>query len=179
MPRLATSRRNPGPKRSRQASKTVLPKNFKVRYGSDRLIDIRSELTKLKRDDFPNAGAVLLRVFLELAALDFLERTGDLTRLTTSLRNQNKLPRRGVPTMRDLAKQLTKTARKRLRKADANRVEKALRYDPAAPFSLSDLHAFVHQIEDLPSGQDIQQFWTRTEALFRMMLEDPLPNGDE
>ena len=41
-------------------SKTVLPRDFKVRFGKDRLIDIRRELAKLKREESPNAGAVLL-----------------------------------------------------------------------------------------------------------------------
>jgi hypothetical protein len=47
-------------------------------------------------------------------------------------------------------------------------------YDAAAPFTLSELHAFVHQAGDLPSARDIQQFWVRTEPLFRLMLEEPL-----
>jgi hypothetical protein len=44
-------------------------------------------------------------------------------------------------------------------------------YDPAAPFTITDFHAFVHSSE-LPSARDILQFWQRTEPLFRMMLED-------
>ncbi len=66
------------PKKSKQLSKTVLPRDFKVRFGNDRLSDIRLELIKLKREEFPNAGAVLLRVFFELAVLDYLGRTGEL-----------------------------------------------------------------------------------------------------
>lgn len=74
-------------KRSKGLSKAVLPRDFKVRFGSARLIDIRRELVKLNRDDFPNAGAVLLRVFFELAALDYLEThwraSGDCQRART------------------------------------------------------------------------------------------------
>ena len=47
-----------------QISKTVLPRDFKLLYGNDRLRDIRRELGKLNREQFPNAGAVLLRVSL-------------------------------------------------------------------------------------------------------------------
>lgn len=42
---------------------TILPKSLKVSFGNERLIDIRKELVGMKRADFPNAGAVLLRVF--------------------------------------------------------------------------------------------------------------------
>ncbi len=159
-------------RKPRQTSKTVLPKNFKVHYGSDRLVEIRDELTKLRRDEFPNAGAVLLRVFLEIAVLDYLERTGVLATLTEKLKSKGKL-RQGIPVLKDLRIEIIRIAKAKLPIADANRVEKALRVDPAAPFGLDDLHSFIHQAKDLPGERDILQFWTRTEPLFRMMLEQP------
>src|SRR3546814_21046784 len=70
---------------------TVLPKGLKVVFGNDRLIDIRSELTKLKRSEFPNAGAVLLRVFFELSIMQYLDRTGELTRITKNLKDKGKI----------------------------------------------------------------------------------------
>ena len=65
-------------KQNRRSSQTVIPKSFKVRFGHERLAAIRKELSSLNRDNFTNAGAVLLRVFLELAIKDYLERTGRL-----------------------------------------------------------------------------------------------------
>lgn len=161
------------PKKSKQICKTVLPKNFKVRFGSDRLIDIRRELTKLKRDDFPNAGAIVLRVFLELAVVDYLERIGELPNIIEKIEKRQhgrKLPF-GVPTMRQLVPTMKQIARRQLPDGDFRKVDKALHYDPSAPFTISDLHGFVHS-SDLPSERDIQQFWLRTESLFRMMLEE-------
>ena len=76
----------------------------------------------------------------------------------------------GTPTMRQLVPTVVKIAKENLAKADATKVEKAVRYDASAPFTLSELHGFVHQ-SDLPSARDIQQFWNRTEPLFRLMLE--------
>jgi len=159
-----------GVKKQTKVSKTVLPKNFKVRFGNDRLIDIRSELTKLKRDDYPNAGAVLLRVFFELSVIHYLERIGELGKIVQRLGGKGKLPH-DTPTMKQLASEITRIAKANLPRADAAKVEKAIRYDAAAPFTLSDLHAFVHQKSDLPGARDIWQFWLRTEPLFRMMLE--------
>jgi hypothetical protein len=63
-----------------------------------------------------------------------------------------------------------KIAKAKLARGEATKVEKAVRYDASAPFTLSELHGFVHH-SDLPSARDIQQFWNRTEPLFRLMLE--------
>jgi hypothetical protein len=161
----ATTRR-----RAKKISATVLPKNFHVRLGNDRLIDIRDELTKLDRERFPNAGAVLLRVFLELSIFYYLDRIGAMAPLISELKAKGKL-QFNTPQMKQLVPAIVKVAKANLPEAEAIRVEKALRYDPSAPFSLSELHAFVHQSGDLPGPREIQQFWMRTEPLFRLMLE--------
>jgi len=152
-------------KRTKPETKTVLPKDLHVRVRNDRLIDIRRELTILKRDAFPNAGAVLLRVFFELAATSYLERTGIMKRIVEKIGAQTRV------TMRHLVPALVEVAKARLTASEANKVEKALRYDQAAPFTLSDMHSFVHQTADLPGARDIWQFWLRTEPLFRLILE--------
>lgn len=164
----------PSPRRPQQETKTVLPRNLKIRFGNDRLLDIRRELTKLKRADFPNAGAVLLRVFFELSVINYLERSGELPEIIERIekKENRKLPF-GVPTMKQLVPEITRIARERLSASDAKKVEKAIRYDAAAPFTISELHGFVHS-PDLPSERDILQFWLRTEPLFRMMLEQEL-----
>lgn len=159
------------PKKSKTISDKVLPRDFKVRFGNDRLIDIRRELTKLKRKKYPNAGAVMLRVFFELAVADYLKRIGELPGIIQKIEKKEKrtLPF-GVPTMKQLVPEINRVAKKGLSVSEAKMVEKAIRYDRAAPFTISDLHGFVHSA-DLPSERDILQFWLRTEPLFRMMLE--------
>lgn len=162
------------PVRSKQTLKTVLPKDLKVRYGGERLADIRRELIKLKREDYPNAGAVLLRVFFELTVLDYLKRTGELDNIIKRLKEKHAL-RHDVPEMKQLVPEVVRIAKAQLTRSEANQVEKAIKYDAAAPFSISDLHSFVHQPSDLPGARDILQFWLRTEPLFRLMLEqDPV-----
>lgn len=172
---VASSPTNPEPEpqgeRSRSMSKTVLPRNLKVRFGNDRLLDIRNELGRLKREQFPNAGAVLLRVFFELAVVNYLDRIGELSKIVKKLEEKEgrKLPF-DTPTMKQLTPEIIRIAREKLDATEARIVEKALRYDNSAPFTISELHGFVHQ-PDLPSARDILQFWTRTEPLFRLMLE--------
>lgn len=155
----------------KRENKAVVPKNLKIRYGNDRLMDIGRELTKLRRDDFPNAGAVLLRVFFELAALHYLERVGELKQIIEKIeaKEKRKLPF-GVPTMKQFVPELLRIAKHQLSASQATLVEKAITYNASAPFTISDLHAFVHS-PDLPGPRDIHQFWLRTEPLFRMMLE--------
>lgn len=168
----ATTKPGAQTRRAKQLSKTVIPRDFKVRYGSNRLVDIRRELGKLKREDFPNASAVLLRVFFELSVLDFLERVGRLTPLVKRLeeKERRKLPF-GTPTLRQLVPEITKVADDKLRQREASRVKKAVKYDRQAPFTISELHGFVHS-DDLPSAREVQVFWERTEPLFRLMLEE-------
>lgn len=158
--------------KSKKVSKTVLPRDFKIRFGNDRLLDIRRELVRLKRDQYPNAGAVLLRVFFELSALHYLERIGELPDLIRRLEAQQNGRRLsfGAPSMKQITPELTRIAKAKLKPADAVKVEKAVKYDLSAPFSISELHGFVHG-GDLPSARDIFQFWSRTEPLFRLMLE--------
>jgi hypothetical protein len=155
---------------SKRISRTVLPSDFKVRIGSERLVDIRGELVKMRRDKNPNAGAVLLRVFFELAVFDYLGRTGALADITSRLRAKGKL-RYDTPTLKQVMPDLIEMVKKKLPRKQADTVEKALRHDTAAPFTISDFHAFVHNPDDWPSERDIQQFWIRTEPLFRLMLE--------
>jgi len=176
---VASSNRKPAPAssppRSKSISKKVLPRDLKIIFGNTRLSDIRRELISLDRENFPNAGAITLRVFLELSVLHYLERLGELPSIIKNLEsklNGHKLPY-NTPTMKQLVPEINRIAKAKLSTADAQKVEKAIRYDASAPFTISELHGFVHQ-SDLPSARDIFQFWNRTEPLFRLMLEqDP------
>lgn len=155
----------PTQKKTKQVHKTVLPKNLRVLFGKHpRLADIRRELVTLNREKFPNAGAVLLRVFLELTIKDYLERTGEMERI------RERLPQNHTLKMKQLIPEIMSVAEKRLNRTEIAMVKKALSYDKEAPFSISDLNTFVHHT-DFPSERDILQFWNRTEPLFRMMLE--------
>jgi hypothetical protein len=166
---LTTGATSQPKQRTKGINKSVLPRDFKIRFGNDRLIDIRRELIKIKRDDLPNAGAVLLRVFFELSVTYYLEKTGDLEKVIIKLGGKGKLPY-GTPQLKHLIPEINRIAKINLSPQQAIRVEKALRYDPAAPFSISDLHSFVHQ-PDLPGEREILQFWLRIEPLLRFMLE--------
>ena len=93
----------------------MVPRDLKVRVNNDRLIDIHRELTKLKRKNYPNAGAVMLRVFFELAVLDYLERNGELKALIKKLEKKENRPLPfGVPTLKQLVPEIVRIAKKKL-----------------------------------------------------------------
>lgn len=162
------------PTRSKAQNKWVVPKSFKVTSGSERLIVIRDELTKLDRARFPNAGSVLLRVFLELAMIDYLHRNGKFKDLVERIKTSGNghLIKNGIPVMRELRKEFTKIAKAELPQAEALSVEKALRKDPGAPFGVDDMHSFVHQLHEFPGDKEIKTFWHRMEPLFNLMLQE-------
>jgi hypothetical protein len=163
----------PAAKRSKSANKWVVPKSFKVLTGAERLVVIRDELTKLERAKFPNAGSVLLRVFLELSMVDYLDRSGQLGPLVDRLKSKSpNAVKNGVPVMRELRKEFTQIAKSKLKSAEALSVEKALRKDESAPFGVDDMHSFVHQLHEFPGDKEINTFWNRMQPLFSLMLED-------
>ncbi|MDZ7750900.1 MAG: hypothetical protein U5S82_04410 [Gammaproteobacteria bacterium] len=156
--------------KARSTSKKVIPPGFKVRHGSERLVDLRKELGKINREDLPNSGALGLRVFLELAMIDYLKRKNLFEPLCKRLKASNKL--RGTqPEMRQLASEFKQIAEAQLAVDETRQVNKALSYDRAAPFNVTDLHGFIHS-HDMPTGRDIEQFWLRMEPLFRLMLTE-------
>jgi hypothetical protein len=161
-------------KKSRAQNKWVVPKSFKVLHGAERLVVIRDELTKLDRNKFPNAGSVLLRVFLELSMIDYLKRQGALTPLVAKIKQAGNAHsiKNGVPVMKELRKEFTRIAKQALPAAEANSVEKALRKDQGAPFGVDDMHSFVHQLHEFPGDKEINTFWNRMQPLFQMMLQD-------
>ena len=156
-------------RRGRRTNLYVLPKSLKVTFGGVRLVAIRDELVRLRRDDFPNAGAVLLRVFFELMVRDYLDRTGEMSTIVDRLKQKNALPGHGQPPMAQLVTEIQRVARERLEKDESERIDRALRREKW----LEDLNAFVHQVKDLPTPQDLLAFWERMEPLFRLMLEEP------
>ena len=158
---------------SKQPLKAILPKSLRIPHGGERLIRIRKELIKLKRAEFPNAGAALLRVFFELTLVDYLTRTGEMDNLINELENKDAL-RHETPELKHMLLKAVEIAKIKLPRSKALTFEKAVRYDSAARFSISDFHSFVHGPSDLPTDDDLLQFWLRTETMFRFMLEhDP------
>lgn len=144
----------------------VLPKSFKVRLGNQRVCAIHEELTKLEKSKFTNSGVVLLRVFLEISMKDFLDRIGRLG----NMRAQQKNPGEWRPRMSELVEEILPIVNDHIDRPDRDGVIKLLTGDSSAMFSMQDLHSFVHN-KEIPTERDIDQFWSRLEPLFKIMLQ--------
>ena len=158
----------------------MLPAELTATYAeSERVRDLLDELQQLDAERFPNAGSVALRVFFELAAFDYLRRTGEFDRIVERMerKTRGRLPP-DRPRMGEVVPDLVRIAKANLDASQASEVEKALRRDAAAPFTLSDLNSFAHNDASLPTEREIRQFWLRVEPLVRLMLEQP-PAGTE
>jgi len=166
-------------KRKRVTKKPIIPIRFMIEYcGSDRVREIHEELTRMKGSDFPNGGSVLLRVFTEIAITDYLERQGAYDTLVKSLKASGKLPYYG-PTFGQRVKEVLKIAKRELTGSDYDLVSKAFSSDKSAPFTLNELHSFVHSPRDLPSERDMEVFWSRAEPLFKMMLQEQTTTDED
>ena len=163
-PTRRTPRRNLG----------ALPRSLRVLFGGERLRAIRDELVKLDREKFPNAGAVLLRVFFELMVRDYFERNGDMARIRERMSNKGTLPGHVRVRMADLEREIIRVAKEHLEPDEAKGIDRALRNERW----MDDLNAFVHGTRDLPTPTDILAFWVRTEPLFRLMLEEPVDTSN-
>lgn len=58
---------------ARKPREMLIPRSCKINISQKRVSDIFKELKKLRLEEFPNSGAVMLRVFLELSLDHFLE----------------------------------------------------------------------------------------------------------
>lgn len=146
---LRPSRLRPLKKRT-----TTIPKNC-VLYIADRRINpIYHELCRLDVDQFSNACAVLLRVFVELSADAYIEKHN---LIAESERRNTKLKKKLV----DVASHL-----KQLGKIDTQlqrTVEKFSNSDGMFNSSIVTLHQYVHNPKTYPVPSEIRTAWDEIE----------------
>ena len=165
----------PAKRPGRRKNPNVLPRSLQVNFGAERLQIVRDELVNLDRDKFPNAGAVLLRVFFEMMVRDYLERTGEMATVKERLKKKNALRGHGQPEMGQLVEEIHRVAKAHLEKGEAKSVERALKKERW----IDDLNAYVHSPRDIPTPAELQTFWERTRPLFELMLERPAPTSSK
>jgi ParB-like chromosome segregation protein Spo0J len=169
------------PTKKRKVKHPVIPANFKILYyGPRRIFLIHDELQHIKREDAPNSGAVLLRVFTELVIDDYLKRSGAYEPLVKRLAGSGDKLQWG-PTFKQRVTEVLEIAKPglaRLNKEERGLVKRAFSSDSAAPFTLVDLHGFVHSAKSLPSAIDLEAYWVRAEPLFKIMLQEPALEGE-
>lgn len=147
-----------GPGRVKPHRKTVAPTTIKLEVPQQRLKDIHRELQRLRIEDHPNAGAVLLRVFLELSVDEYMKRrkikpTGAKVTLSSKLQQVHD----------DL---LTRAV---MQKAELAPIRKAISGKDLMAASIPLFNLYVHEVSLTPSPGDVRTAWDNLELFFVRM----------
>jgi len=143
--------------------RSLVPKSCKLSIPSPKLRRLFSELKKLKADEFPNATAVLLRVFLELSLDHYLEHCVQWPH-----------------------QQLRGTFLTDKLKAVADRLEtkKAITHDRLEPVlkarggqtllacSVGTLHAYIHNRHFSPVASELRVAWDDLQPFLEALWAD-------
>ena len=129
-----------------------------------KLLEIYVELQTLKLASYPNAIAVLLRVFMEMSVDHYLEARG--ISLSAAHPNPNKA---GQTVFKTLAAKVKEAKADMIGngadKKDFLMIDKALS-DPNDPLSTDLQHAYVHNRFFAPNQRDLVLAWDNAQPFF-------------
>jgi hypothetical protein len=144
------------------ARKSVIPKNAKINVQDNKVAEIVKELRTLKVDDFPNAAAVLLRVFLELSVDHYMD--------AHSIATTYKDPKSGGTNEHPLKKKVSEVVEHLVSAKGCNRKDFAAVIrglsDDNSPLSINLLHLYVHNRFATPKTRDLIAAWNDAQRFF-------------
>jgi hypothetical protein len=141
--------------------KTVASTKFRPKIDNSKIFGILKELKGLKAETFPNSGAVLLRVFLELSVDHFLQEKNIPLKIKVD-------PNKAVD--KKLQQKVKEAIDFMVASQDADRktflsVSRGLTV-ASSPFSVDLLHAYVHNRFVTPKSQDLISAWDDAQPFF-------------
>jgi hypothetical protein len=134
--------------------KTVAPTTLSLRIDQRRLKDIYRELQRLRVEDHTNAGAVLLRVFLELTVDAFVAKNRIVLKPAATLANR-------LQSVHDHL-----LAAGAMTKAELAPIRKAISGQDLIAASIPLFNLYVHELNVTPSPSDVRASWDNLESLF-------------
>ena len=141
--------------------KTIVPSKLRLNIRDNKVAAIFKELRGLKIEDFPNAAAVLLRVFLELSVDCYLDTHSIPQRFKTP---QNKMVDK---TLKQKVKEVVDhlVNKESCDKRDFVGVTRALSVDHS-PLYIGLLHAYLHNRFVTPKIRDLTGAWDDAQRFF-------------
>lgn len=148
-----------------QAERTTLvPKNCSVNVTDTRILEIYSELQRLKVAEFPNSVAVLLRVFLELSTDHYMEHNSIPTQINYDGKGGSRNVDKTLDTkIRDVLEHLVSHGGNK--KKDFIGIERGLSAKDS-PLWIDLLHAYVHNRFVTPSVKELITAWDNAQRFF-------------
>lgn len=164
------------PARRRSDRTKLVPKGtrYSLHILNDRINDLYHELLELdvseKKSGVPNVGAIMIRVFLDLALTHYLSELN----VPLDTRSQNK---RGASSWKDIGVSLPSKLNAALKDLDPNNSKQTLK--PARQacnkdfhHSIDVLHERVHGLDATsPTHKEVIEVWDRYHPLFEQIFE--------
>lgn len=135
--------------------KTVAPKTLGLKIGQRRLKDIYRELQLLRVEDHTNAGAVLLRVFLELTVDHYIKGHTLIPKASANLANKLQMVHDHLLSSGSMSK------------AELTPIRKAISGGDLMAASIPLFNLYVHEFDLSPSPGDVRTSWDNLELLFQ------------
>lgn len=148
----------------------LTPRAFRCRINQPRIKEVFGELRKLKLSEYPNACAVLGRIFIELIVGHYLDKTGKDKPLLDKAKRENK-PADWSPTLRQMMRTVlqdtTITIKPQMRRA----LDRMVNSDESL-ISLEHIDQFVHNRHIAPNERELRLMWTSIEPLLDMFMTE-------
>ena len=138
--------------------KSLIPTNCVIKIEDARINRIYAELKRINVDDFPNSGAILLRVFFELSIDKYIDKKN------LSTISDAKLKKKVAAIIKEFqsAKIMNKNELKSINSAISN---------PNTLFSIDTLHSYVHNRLFHPKPTELKNIWDEMQLFMEKLWE--------
>ena len=174
--RTAVGSKRQRPKRPQWA---LIPTSFACEVNNQRIIDVCTELKTLAVARYPNAVGLMFRSLLEMSVGYYLDRSGDLKRITDDQRQKRKsknqsLPHDWHPTLRQMLQYIIDQGNAIITNPNLLKAIKKTVADKESLLSIDTLDLFVHNQHFHPNEETLRSFWTQLQGLFEILMSEPV-----
>lgn len=170
----------PPPKKIKKKlpSRAIIPESVSCDVNNQRINDIFNELKKLPVAQYPNAVALMFRSLLEMSLGYYLERTGNIAKITNAERtkreqkNQN-LPSDWHPTLTEMLQYVINKNCGIINNGNIVKALSKLVAQKTQLISIDSLNLLVHNQHFYPNEDKLREFWTSLHGLFEIILVEP------